>query len=889
MIKIRVPAMNHKKAFFSPRCFLSAGIRGVWLFAIGSALNACALMPPTLSAAVIPGEQNPMGGCVCETGGEGLVPAAALEEKVETILAKLTLEEQVKLCLGAGNSGFAGVERLGLAGMRCTDGPRGPNGAGMWGPDGTAFPAPVAMGATWDPDLLLLAGEVMGKETRAIGATMLLGPCIDIQRNPLHGRFFESYTEDPHLNSRLSVAKVKGIQGQKVAACAKHFVCNHREENRNFFMSMVDRRTLEEIHFPAFKAAVEEANLWAVMTAANGVNGDFVSDSKELLNETLKDRWGFDGMVITDWVGTRSLEKAAFAGLDVAMPFKKGSPFGSPLLAAVRDGRIPGAVVGDKARRVLRTMARVGLLDGVEVGSGGLRNAPEHQAVARRVAAEGLVLLKNDGDVLPLDSAGLRKLLVVGTHADTRFCLPKAGGSSWVSPPYEITPLQGLMRAVSADAIIKYLPCDELAGFRPLASESLKENDGAPRGFAATYSNAGSRRPEVETSVPEIDFVWEMRSPDVEKIQPRNFRAVFSGVILPPLTGTYTFRMTTGAGKGKLVDEKTFYSPLATTDSAQGVYSSTASMHLEAGQPYSIRLEYDKTEGDGLCRLEWALPENPDQQQESLDRLRASAAEADAVLIFAGLDHGTETEARDRTDMKLPPAQEVLLQALASVNPRTVVVLINGSPVEIGDWVDKVPAWVEVWYPGMEGGNAIADVLFGKINPSGKLPFTWPKKLDDSPSHKLARQDADFVHYDEGVFVGYRYFDTRNVEPQFPFGHGLSYTTFEYGNLQVVPEGEKVKVSFTVTNRGKAAGAEVAQLYVGAPEGASDRPVHELKGFRKVFLQPGETGTVQIELGPEAFATFNVDQKKWVVPDGDYTIKAGGSSRALPLQKKVRR
>jgi beta-glucosidase len=812
----------------------------------------------------------------------------ALEEKVESVLREMTLEEKVKMCLGAGNSGFAGVERLDLAGMRCTDGPRGPNGAGMWSPPGTAFPAPVAMGATWDPDLLERAGEVMGKETRAIGATMLLGPVIEVLRNPLHGRFFESYTEDPHLNSRLAVAKVRGIQSQKVAACAKHFLGNHREENRNNYMSMIDRRTLEEIHFPAFQAAVQEANLWAVMTAANGVNGDFVSDSQVVLNDTLKDRWGFDGMVITDWVGTRSLEKAALAGLDVAMPFRKTSPFGAPLLAAVKDGRIPEAVVDDKARRVLRTMARVGLLDGVKAETGGVRNAPEHQALARRVAAEGMVLLKNDGDVLPLDPDQPGKILVVGAHAGTRFCQPSLGGSSYVVPPHEITALEGLRRAGSGGATIEYLPADDLAGFRPLTAENLEEKDGR-RGFAAAYSNKGSRQPEVTTEVPRVDFVWEMRSPNVEKIRPESFRAVFSGVIHPPVTGSYTLRLTTGAGKGKLVEEKTFYAPLASTDSAQGIYSSTASVHLEADRPYSIRVEYDKTEGDGLCRLEWALPENPDQQQEVLERLRASAAAADAVLIFAGLDHGTETEARDRVDMKLPPAQEVLLQALAGVNPRTAVILINGSPVEVGAWINEVPAVLEAWYPGMEGGSAIADVVFGKVNPSGKLPFSWPKTLTDSPSHKLGREDADFVHYDEGVLLGYRYFDTKGVEPQFPFGHGLSYADFEYGDLQVAPDGDKVNVSFKVTNRGKVPGAEVAQLYVGPPEDAADRPAQELKGFRKVLLQPGETATVEMELGADAFATFDAKQEKWVVPAGDYTIKAGGSSRFLPLRQNVAR
>ncbi len=809
-----------------------------------------------------------------------------LEEKVEAILSQLTLEEKVAMCLGGGGMEFKGVPRLNLPNMVCTDGPRGP------GPS-TGFPTGVAFGASWDPALMEKAAAVMGLETRAKGATMLLAPAINILRDPLNGRFFEYFTEDPYLNSELTVAFVQGLQSTGVAASIKHYVANNRDENRNSYSSEVDRRTLEEIYFPAFKAGVQHGGAWSVMTTANRVNGEYVSDSRFLLRDVLKDGWGFDGLVITDWCGTRSTELAALAGLDVSMPFRANSPFGAPLLEAVRAGRVPEEVIDDKARRLLRTMGRIGLLDGVAQTEGGADRKKEHYELAREAAAEGMVLLKNEGNLLPLDPDATGKILVTGFSADRRFCLPGLGGSSSIHPPYEITALAGVQN-IAGDKVV-YFPLDDLAGYRPITAEDLEEKDGQ-RGFQARYFQTTRGEPVRSRPVgpptvtrlePAVDFLWEMKSPDPEKIAPDFFRASFSGKIIPPVTGSYSFRLTVGGGQAAAYVKEFGGAPLLMADPGRGSAVATTEINLKGGEPFYLRVEFSKIQGDAAVRLEWMPPMDETERLAAFEGLAAAAKEAHTVIVVGGLNHSVDTEGRDRTDMKFPAMQEAVIRSVAAANPRTVVVLINGSPMEIGGWIDEVPAVLEAWYPGMEGGNAIADILFGRINPSGKLPFSWPKTLADSPVHKLARQDAETVHYDEGVFVGYRYFDTKGVEPQFPFGHGLSYTTFEYGGLQVAPDGDKVKVSFTVTNRGKIAGAEVAQLYVGAPEGAADRPVHELKGFRKVLLQPGETSTVEMELGPDAFATFDMEQEKWVVPPGDYTIKAGGSSRDLPLQEKV--
>lgn len=807
-----------------------------------------------------------------------------LESRINALIGQMTVEEKVAMCLGGreprprGLAGdFQGVPRLGVPNMWCCDGPRGPH-------FGTAFPVGVAFGATWNPDLTEQAAIVMGQETRALGSTMLLGPGLNIQRDPLGGRFFEYYTEDPLLNSRITVAYVKGLQSQNVAACLKHFACNNREDNRNNYISIVSQRALAEIYFPAFKAAVQAGHAWAVMTSANGVNGNFVSDNKALLTDTLKGQWGFDGMVLTDWLGTRSTELAAFAGLDVSMPYRTNSLFGEPLLAAVKNGQVPETIVEDKARRVLRTMGRVGLLDSIPATAGGLTDTPEHHAVSRRVAEESLVLLKNENQTLPLDLTKTHKLLVVGPNADQRFCLSGLGGSSWQEPVHEITPLQGIRQAVGTNVTVQFLSADDLGSFEIIPGSAMEPVNGR-RGFLAQYFNPGQKKPAVTRVEPELNFMWEMRTPDEDKVKPGKFRARFSGHILPPVSGTYTLRVTVSGGSAWVGAA----APLAVADADKGNPSATATVQLQAGKPFAIGVNFDKTSGDGACRLEWSLPTDEKKMAASYAKLAAAAKSADAVLVFAGIDNSLDTEGRDRTDMKFSDTQASLIQHLVAANPKTIVTLINGSPLEIGGWLDQVPAVLEAWYPGMAGGTAIANALLGKVNPSGKLPFTWPKHLADSPAHALGKATEDRVDYLEGVFVGYRYFDTRHVASQFPFGYGLSYTTFDYENLSVKPDGDSVKVRFELRNTGKVAGAEVAQVYVHPPVGAIERPVHELKGFKKVFLQPGERQTVEVELDRVAFAYFDEQKNDWIVPLGSYGIEVGGSSRELRLMGKTNR
>lgn len=451
------------------------------------------------------------------------------------------------------------------------------------------------------------------------------------------------------------------------------------------------------------------------------------------------------------------------------------------------------------------------------------------------------------------------------------------GGSSGIESPYEVTVLDGL-RNLTGNADVSYFPSEQLGGFSPIPAEAVHSDPyGREPGWKTTY--AGAEQTLVRTE-PQIDFMWEMKSPD-RTIPAESFSANFQGWITPPASGVYTLRLTVG-GWCAIFPEGCYGAPtIVADDSREGERTVTATIRLQKDEPYFFCVNYSKNrECDASVRLEWKLPESPESAGE-LARLDAAAKEADAVIFVGGLDHSLDTEGRDRMTMEFPQDQERLIARLAAVNPRTAVVLINGSPMELGGWIDKVPAIVEAWYPGMEGGTAVAGILYGEADPAGRLPFTWPKKLEDSPSHRLATQDLDTVNYEEELMVGYRYFDTQEVEPQFPFGYGLSYTTFRYGRLRVSEKNGKVRGRIEIRNTGDRDGSQTVQIYVRPERPSATRPVHELKAFEKLFLRAGERRTVEFTLPARAFSYYSETEGRWVEDPGPYTIEAAASSRDI--------
>ena len=792
------------------------------------------------------------------------------EAKIQKILSQMTLEEKVSLC--SGNGGYKGVPRLGIPNVNLTDGPRGPHGD-----NSTGFPCGIGMAATWNPALMEAAGRVMGEETRSFGCSVLLGPACNILRDPVGGRFFEYYSEDPYLDAEITVPVVRGIQSTDVAACLKHYACNNRERNRNFYFSVVDDRTLHEIYLPAYKAAVEQAGLWSVMTSANGVNFEYVSDSRKLLTDILKERWGFDGVVITDWLQTRSTEKAAFAGLDISMPGGDNCGFGKPLLEAVRKGTVPESFIDDKVTRILRMYDRIGILDGDgDVVRGFQRNTPEHRAIAREVAEEGMVLLKNEGGILPLDPKKVKSILVTGPNATLHTCAWAMGGSSWMLSTDETTILDGVKEAFGAKKVT-YLDFAELGGFQEIEAD-----------VNARYYVKGQDQPTLSRTEKGINFMWEMRSPDEEKVPVDNWReARFDFTVIPPADGKYTFRFTAGGGDVFALNGEWGGAPVAVVHAANaGHGTSTGSVDLKKGVPYQLCVIYTKGKGDASLHIDWTTPqtENAAMQWKKLEK---AARKADVVLFVGGLDMNLDTEGRDRSSLLFPALQEEAINRLAKLNKKTIVTLVNGSPLELGGWMDNVPAILESWYGGIDGGTAVAGILSGKVNPSGRLTFTWPKKYADTPIVKLGWEDNDIIHFTDSLMVGYRYYDTHDVEPEFAFGYGLSYTTFEYGDLQAHAENGSVRGSVTVRNTGRRDGKETVQVYVRPLSPSVFRPAHELKAFRKVEIAAGEQAEVRFELGPEAFSYYDVGIGDWRLDPGEYLIEIGTDSRHIVRSQKV--
>ncbi len=656
-------------------------------------------------------------------------PDLDLEERVHDLLGRLTLDEKFTLSAGKNFWNTKPVKRMEIKPFGMADGPFGV------GPHYTLkrctyFPVSICLGASWDIVTAEEFGQVLAEETRAANRHMILGPGVNICRTPLNGRTFEYFTEDPCLNKTMVVPVVKGIQSKRIAACVKHFAANNQETKRTSVSVEVSERALREIYLPAFEGAVKEADAWSLMACYNRLNGVYGCENRSLLVDRLKGEYGFRGFVVSDWYAARkveSTEKCIHGGLGLEMPGGGIKYKQKEMRKAFEQGKFREADLDKNLKGLLRVMFLVGQFDPQDMVCQGRRNTPDHQLVARKIAEQGITLLKNSEKLLPLDIDKIKNLAVIGPNAKKKMGQFLYGGSSGVWPPYEITPFRGLQ--------IK------------------------------------------------------------------------------------------GKGRFKVI---------------------------------------------------------------------GSPSKADAVVIVAGLNHwmGNDCEGKDRKDLALPKKQIDLINETARANANTIVVLINGGPLAMGGWIENVSAVVEAWYPGMEGGHVIADILFGDINPSGKLPVTFPKRLADSPAHASSRTfpGDDRVYYDEGIFIGYRHFDTYDIEPLFPFGHGLSYTSFEYNNLQMQNDNESedivLKVSVDINNSGERAGAEIVQLYVQDVESSVKRPRKELKGFQKINLDRAETATITFCLKKQDLSFFNEDKNCWTAEAGLFNILVGSSSRDIRRQGK---
>ena len=716
------------------------------------------------------------------------------EKRIEELMSQLTLEEKIDMIHGAGIFQTGGVPRLGIPPLKMSDGPMGVRkefARDSWLNIGTTddyvsyLPSTSALASTWSRDMAYQTGLVLGAEARGRGKDVILAPGINIKRSPLCGRNFEYMSEDPRVVEELVVPLIKGIQENDLAACVKHLAVNNQETDRLEVDTYVDERTLREIYFPGFKAAIDKGESHTIMGAYNRMYGEFCSHNKYLLTKMLREEWAYDGAVISDWGAVHDTKEAAESDLDIEMSVTGNFDnyyMAKPLLQAVRKGEIKEECIDKKVCNILRTMLRLNMLgEDRKDRKSGTYNAPSHREAILACAEESIILLKNEDNRLPIQKDSLETLAIIGQNGE---CLHAGGGgSAEIKALYEISPLLGMKMELGGDSQVKY---------------------------AKGYYVPSKRERKLN---------WQQDSLEKQETEKEEERL------------------------------------------------------------YNERLK----------------EEVKSRQEKLLHEAVQLAKETKEVILIVGLDHDHDIEGKDREDMKLPYGQDRLISEVLAVNPNAIVVVIAGSPIEMESWEEEAKAIVWSYYAGMEGGRALAKVLLGDVNPSGKLAETFPKNHMDSPAHKLGEFGTyGKVTYNEGVYVGYRYYDSYDINVEFPFGHGLSYTTFEYSDLEItldetsMEDDVNARIRITIRNTGTVSGAEVVQVYVADKEASVVRPAHELKVFTKVYLEPGKEQVVDIKLNKNSFGFFDENKHSFVVEPGDFIIQVGSSSRDIRLSETIR-
>jgi beta-glucosidase len=807
----------------------------------------------------------------------------AIEAKAKAILAKLTLEEKIKLIGGVDSMFTNAIPSIDLPRLKMSD---ASVGVRTWGPT-TAYAGGAALAATWDPNFAKELGESLGRDARARGVNFLLGPGVNIAKAPVNGRNFEYLSEDPYLNGALVVPYIHGVQSQGVSATVKHYALNNEEYNRHNVDVEVDERTMREIYLPAFEAAVKQGHVTAVMDSYNLINGEHATQNTFLNLKVLKGDWDFKGILMSDWDATYDGVAAANNGLDLEMPSARFMNE-QTLVAAAKSGAVKEATIDDKVMRIFRVALRYGWLDRPQFDPADSTYSVTDRPIALKGALESITLLKNENHILPLDASKIKTIAIIGPDAWP--AVVGGGGSSQADAFQPVSIVAGIANLVGSDVHVLY------SRGLPEMNDVFWHTNWEPGVKEATYPNKSfSGSPVTSTPHGINNYKQEWWGP-ADKT-PRSIR--YTASFKAPKAGKY---LVLAAASGSdhytvSVDGKQIIEQVQ----VEGQYPESASIDLSAGQ--SINVVADYLPGFAGNRFGLGIANESDMISEDVKKF---ASIADTVVVAIGFNPSTESEGFDRS-FTLPWGQDALIEAAVAANPHTVVTFIGGGAFDTGRWLDKVPALVHAWYPGQEGGTAIADVLFGRHDPEGKLPVSFDRSWQDDPSynyyyptkgsdtklhvtennHPPVDYDISHVKYDDKLMVGYRYWTTTGKHPLFPFGFGLSYTTFSLANLKVsgtATSGSTVEVGFDVTNTGSVEGAEVAQLYVSDPSAKVKRPERELKGFEKVSLAPGETKHVTLSLDARAFSYWDESKHDWTIDPGKFVIRVGDSSENTPLQ-----
>lgn len=806
-----------------------------------------------------------------------------MNREAAAIVDQLTTEEKVSLLSGSDVWRTAPIERLGVPAIKVTDGPNGARGDSTTGARAICLPSSISLASSFDADLVHEVGRLLGRETARKGAHVLLAPTINLAKHPLGGRNFESFGEEPFLTTRMAVAYVSGVQDNEgVGACAKHFVANDVEYARLTVSSEVDERTLREVYLPPFEATVQ-AGVWSLMAAYPKLNGEHCTEHHWLLTELLRDEWGFDGLVMSDWGATHHPVRPVTAGLDLEMP---GPPraLGPKLLAAIEAGEVPMEALDARARQVIDLVVRSGRIGVMDEPAEQSVDLPEERDLARRAAASGMVLLRNEG-VLPLDPEFARTVAVIGPNADPGVI--QGGGSAELPAHRTVSPLAGLADVFES---VTHQPGCIASRYLPLVPTDAWEGEGEARLRHEIFAGDDlSAEPVVVRSSRSIFTL--IAGGLAELPEPMRWSQRWTGTLRIDVAGTHRFSVFAIGPSRVFVDGVLVVDNWTTTERGDGFFQKASTevvgeASLDIG---SVDVVVEWTRGDdaqlGGVRFGWSPPIDEEQM---MDDAVASAAAADAAVLVVGLDSDWETESHDRPMFGLPGRQDELVRRVTAANPNTVVVVNAGGPIDM-PWLDDVPATIIAWYPGQEFGSALGDVLSGRVDASGRLPVTFPVRMEDTPTFLDVPGDGDKVHYRDGLFVGHRWYDARDISPRAEFGFGLSYASFELSEPSSTESNDGgVTISVPVRNVSDRFGTCVVQVYLEPPHGEAARPVRSLAGFASQHVDAGADETVTLRLPPRAFEIWTASVG-WHVPPGAYQMHVATSSRSFVHSLSVER
>ena len=804
---------------------------------------------------------------------------------IDQIINDLTLEEKVSLLSGFNSWYTNKIERISIPSIKMSDGPNGVRGDSNSGKSSACFPCAISIGSSWDLDQVKKIGVALGEEAQAKNVDVLLGPTINIHRHPLGGRHFESFSEDPFLTGKIASNYVQGVQSQNVAACLKHFVGNDTEFERHSISSNIDERTLREIYLLPFEMGVKEGNAKVVMSAYNKLNNIYCSSHQELLLEILKKDWGFDGYVVSDWGAALETEENAKGGLDLEMP-GPSNVWGNALIEAIKNKKVAEDLIDDKVKRILSVAEFSKRFEQPKIKNEEAIDNPEHRKLLRKAAADGMVLLKND-DMLPLKK-DIKKLAIIGPNAKEAQII--GGGSASLKPHYQVHPLEAIQARIGPKTEILYSKGCHTHKYLPKINEKLM---GSSDGFLVEYFDGENFEENLlfkENLRGSKFWVFEGFAKEIIGKEERSKTSVkFSCAYTPDISGEHAFEIF-GIGQCRmLIDDKELIDNWNNIEPGEAFFtfgsaSKKGFANFEKGKTYKVEVQYYFEGNFPALYIGCQPPDKIDLFSEAMD----VASEADAVILIVGTNSDWETEGNDRADLNLPTNQNALIDAVLNTNKNTALIINTGSPVNI-PWSNKAKAILQTWFAGQEFGNALFDILSGEINPSGKLPTSFPVRIEDTPAFKSYPGKNLQMNYDEKLLIGYRWYEKQSIQPLFCFGHGLSYTKFKYKNLEInIEDNKEVSCKFSIENTGEISGAEIAQCYLRYTKNLENEPSKTLQGFCKVNIDAHDEKNVEIRLTQRNFSYWSIDTKSWQIRDGSYEILIGSSVENIYLKSSIK-